>query len=1137
MRAAIDLLQTTDADLLRMSYFDPDLLDELAFDPRAYDFDHPVNRRPNYHFGQWDPHQIDNQGRYRRFVVQQVTLDALMTRYEATGGLPKDQLLFEAAAVLAGTILMAAGVSGRGPETHDSTVTLATLLPQIAHYRDEFYERLIAHTEGEHGRRLRGEAIDLRQPFGGARQSLNAELARQRARQLEHVHLARIFARMGYADAAKRQADIVPVASARMLCRIDNRVTLGHRLVDSGEMDRAAELPTQIVDFLHRSIQCGAVIDPWNILGFDANFSLFPALENSIHDHRADELIELMERVFALVSRIWSEAAALDRQDVCEGIDLQFRELAEWWRQFATHEVSSVKRLDSLEVYNAAKHVVEAMRLWHRGGAATGDVRFWAPHAEMFDAPKAYALVLDALLERRDFIASMSLLIHWLSQADRVPLEQGDVSFSRLAERWLLDWFEENGDQADGQRWKITRKFFDYIEANAEDYWSVPRFEIGSSSRSTPKPDDPFADEPYAGEVAEEDEDNELFGAAYEDVVYRDSTDDGVEGAVFETDDRVYEALERESQRVVERLSFISCLARMWKVAAVTMGCSPEDPADEATLDLDDLRATLGRWINRARHNGNELRALLEQVRDYHLPKPSADHESLLEYDRQRLVKESLLERIIVATVEMSDAVRLLSAAVAARNEGPLAPNIATATPDAALAIVVFAALLRRDLEAARTYWGMLLEAYRSVPLLYVPLARGGDPGEIVTTRIRQRAIQDLLTGMPRAGLLLETTQLVETARAMERRHPVGPGAVTEFDELFRIGYTSLVEAIVRSSHTWDDEDAPSDSLVASLEEITESLLRSWLAHSRTLRLSVLEKVEDAEQWNATVEFIQRYGADIFTQRFLNLGNIRAILHQGVDVWLEQLAASENQTTLKLIDELDDGISSGDADALLTIILESIVENYGEYRDYNSTTTQSDRGEMLYSLLDFLRLRSRYDRVSWNLRPVVWAHELLVRNGQNEAARMWRRALRERVGEQADKYLAELAQLQKKYAMRMPTVADRLNERFIKPMTIDRMRALVKPAMQTDSDHREASFEMLESLTNSLTREPSGVGLDLPPWLEALEEEVEHARGADIEVEIDELLGAIIPSRPLTLAEVDDQLERIATLVNHKRRS
>ena len=78
VEAALKLLHETDDDLLRRAFFDLEQLEELAIDPRAYDFDHPANKRPNYHFGQWDPHKIDNKGRFRRFVVQQVTLDALM---------------------------------------------------------------------------------------------------------------------------------------------------------------------------------------------------------------------------------------------------------------------------------------------------------------------------------------------------------------------------------------------------------------------------------------------------------------------------------------------------------------------------------------------------------------------------------------------------------------------------------------------------------------------------------------------------------------------------------------------------------------------------------------------------------------------------------------------------------------------------------------------------------------------------------------------------------------------------------------------------------------------------------------------------------------------------------------------------
>src|SRR5690606_24419374 len=46
----IEALLQTDASILRAASFDPGRLTELAFDPRAYDFDHPVHRRANYIF-------------------------------------------------------------------------------------------------------------------------------------------------------------------------------------------------------------------------------------------------------------------------------------------------------------------------------------------------------------------------------------------------------------------------------------------------------------------------------------------------------------------------------------------------------------------------------------------------------------------------------------------------------------------------------------------------------------------------------------------------------------------------------------------------------------------------------------------------------------------------------------------------------------------------------------------------------------------------------------------------------------------------------------------------------------------------------------------------------------------------------
>ncbi len=1123
--AALKLLEDTDDDLLAQACFDPDLLDELAIDPRAYDFDHPANKRPNYHFGQWDPHHIDNKGRYRRFVVQQVTLDALMRRLTDTPEIPPDELLQEAAAVLAGTILMASGISGEGPGTFDSTVTLSKLLPKIARYRDEFYERLFNKIGGAHAERLKTEAAERRQPFGGARQHLNAQLARQRASQLEHVHLAKIFARMGHTAAAQHEASVVPCTAARMQCQIDCLMTTGQLACDRGNLDEAANLLPQVVDLLKRAIHCGAVIDPWNILGFDAQYSLFPALENSVRDHRADDLVALMDRLWALYSRVWSEAAAVDNAELSKQVSRQFKETATWWHKFAVHEVSSVEAVDSLTVYRAAERVAQAMNVWHKGGAAAGDVAFWAPHAEMFDSGKAYALVIETLLDRGDYVATMALLVHWLSQADAVSLIEADASWHELAERWFgettsLSGIDLSDSAAAGKRWDAARKFLDYLEANAETWWRPPQFRLGAAS-SPSAPSEPTSDE--------DDDDADRFESAYEGMVFRDSTDDGIEGSIFETDESSGDELVEESRRVADRLDFLATVANLWRQVAVS-------PAFRAVMELDPSSperaartAAIRRWIEQAETNLAALTELMATIRDYRIPAPSAEHDSLVEYDRRRMTKESLLERAIATSVDVAGAARLLAATLSCLGE-----PLATTGEEQRQIISLLCALLQRDRQAAASLCPALRTLLAKEPLLYVPLAKGGNPEDIVAVRVRQQALQDLLAWLPRLGLWIETCELLESAREMERAHPVGAGAVTEYDELFKIGYRSIVESLVVSAETWpampDGEESRSDALVSCLEKLTESLLQGWLGHSRTLRLSVLERIHDRATWKKTVAFIEQYGHEIFTQRFLNLGNIRAILHQGVGKWLTSLQEEPREDApQKLLDELAGGLPLEDAAEHLGLVLEAIVENYGEYRDYNSTTTQSDRGELLYMLLDFLRLRSRYDRVCWNLKPVVLAHEILVRRSEDQAARIWRRALTERINDEADQYLLKLAELQKKYAMRMPTVADRLAERFVRPLTIDRIRALVAPAIEEARQGGDSpKFEMLQHDTNCLTREPTGVGLDVPAWLVALEEEVDDVLSVYYQGCCDQDLENVIPPLHLSFDEAKQQLDEWA---------
>ena len=114
--------------------------------------------------------------------------------------------------------------------------------------------------------------------------------------------------------------------------------------------------------------------------------------------------------------------------------------------------------------------------------------------------------------------------------------------------------------------------------------------------------------------------------------------------------------------------------------------------------------------------------------------------------------------------------------------------------------------------------------------------------------------------------------------------------------------------------------------------------------------------------------------------------------------------------------------------------------------------------------------------------------------------------------------------------MRLPTVTDRLAERFTRPLTIDRVRALIKPAMdevrrqQSPTDPPGGAFELLEQETEELTQEPTGVGLDVPAWLLSLEQEVDAQRRASQYLDRPDDLRPPLEQVKLTLEEAQRQL-------------
>jgi hypothetical protein len=882
---------------------------------------------------------------------------------------------------------------------------------------------------------------------------------------------------------------------------------------------------------LHRAIECGAMVDPWNINWFSAHFGLFRSIEDSVYDHRVDQLIEMLERIFLTYGRLVSEAFSAGDEAVGQALLERMDRLAHWWDQFATTTTQSVESFSGRELHDSAAQVGRALAAWHQGGAASGNVAFWRQHVAEFRSPRTFARVVETLLENHDFVAAMALLVQWLAQAAEVPLEEGDDSFHNLVTRWMATLLA--GDNAD--RLVSARKLLDFLEANAEEYWNPPELRDADQAggekmlrelfgEQGDADDDADGDDGHGNEEdEEEDGSDDLFGAAYENVVFRDSAADGTEGELADsgipggTD---YE-FEEELKRISDRLAFLSTVAGLWKQVAV------EVARDAAKAE--QVGDALVRWQNRAGENQQRLRGLIAAVQRYRIAAPTGAFESYVEYDRRRSMKESLLERIIAAAADAADALELL-AAVSGK------PLEEQADAFSGLAAAVDRALITGMADDLAKLWPDTLAAVRKKTSLYMPLARSGDPLKIADARALHQRLRQWLAWLPRLGLLTETAHLIDGIRAMEVDHPVGPGAVTEFDRLFETGYKAIVDAIVVSSNDWNAAalgESADRLLNEAVQTVTEPLLSRWLAHSQTLRLSALERVDNDKDWKELRAFVENYGNDLFHQQFMNLGNLRAILHQGVDDWIRHLEEREDQDeeAPRFVEELDAGLVRGQVVRQLTMILESIIDNYVEYRDYNSTTTQSDRGEMLYTFLDFLRLKAAYERAHWNLRPVIMAHEMLVRRGRSEAAELWRRALVERTSEIADRLMRRLERLQKQYGMRLPTVADRIAERFVRPLDADRVLALVRPAMEearTNDEANRPAFVQLAQEIDELTAEPTGAGLDVPDWLAALEDEVDMVQNLRRRSAADPD-AAPVPRMKLSYEAVMEQARRMAT--------
>src|SRR5690606_11311061 len=118
------------------------------------------------------------------------------------------------------------------------------------------------------------------------------------------------------------------------------------------------------------------------------------------------------------------------------------------------------------------------------------------------------------------------------------------------------------------------------------------------------------------------DDEDDVFGAAYDDVVFRDSADDGFAGEVADDGGRDGDsAIDLLTDELEPRLRFLDTLAQLWRMAAVPVAATLERGGVEPGYRRHIVQRVLT-WVEHLGELQQGLRRLMRAVWDYDLGDP-----------------------------------------------------------------------------------------------------------------------------------------------------------------------------------------------------------------------------------------------------------------------------------------------------------------------------------------------------------------------------------------------------------------------------------------------------------------------------------------------------------------------------------
>jgi hypothetical protein len=134
------------------------------------------------------------------------------------------------------------------------------------------------------------------------------------------------------------------------------------------------------------------------------------------------------------------------------------------------------------------------------------------------------------------------------------------------------------------------------------------------------------------------------------------------------------------------------------------------------------------------------------------------------------------------------------------------------------------------------------------------------------------------------------------------------------------------------------------------------------------------------------------------------------------------------------------------------------------------------------------------------MRPLFLTHEILCRRRRTGDAARWQEVISVYMQATAQQHLRELERLETRHGVKLRTVRERLEERFVASLAQDRLAAHLAPlweAIRQNAAHLNDRLAQFKQALSDFSANPVGAGVDTPQWIRRLEREIAQIRSRD----------------------------------------